>query len=99
MKQVINFSNFVDAFRDMSRENQFTYEGKHALFDYLEEFEEDTGEEIELDVIGLCCEYAEYENIKEYQEAYSDECETLEDIEEHTTVIKVDDDAFIIQDF
>jgi len=29
------------------------------LFDYLEEYEESTGEEIELDVVALCCEYYE----------------------------------------
>ncbi len=60
MKQNIGFSQFCDAFRDMGRETQFTYQGKRALFDYLESYEQDTGEEVELDVIALCCEYSEY---------------------------------------
>lgn len=100
MKQAVNFTDFVDAFRDMNRDNQFTYLGKRALFDYLESLEDDTGQEIELDVIALCCEYSEYENLKEFQEAYSSEdYQTIEDIENQTTVIKIDDEAFIIVAF
>lgn len=61
MKKTINFNDFVDSFSE-DRKNQFSYEGKKALFEYLEQYEEDTGEEIELDTIALCCEYTEYDN-------------------------------------
>ena len=60
MKQSIGFCQFVDAFRACGRENQFSYAGKRALFDYLEEMAEDTGEEYCLDIIALCCEFSEY---------------------------------------
>ncbi len=99
MKQTVNFSEFCDRFRDMDRNNNFSYEGKRALLNYLEEYEESTGEEIELDIIALCCEYTEYEDLKEFQDNYGDDYETMESIEDHTTVIKIDDDAFIIADF
>ena len=59
MKQTINFDDFRDAFRKMERMENFSYEGQKALFAYLEEYEESTGEEIELDVVGLCCDYSE----------------------------------------
>ena len=59
MKQTINFSDFTAAFHRADRGNQFSYDALRVLFDYLENFEEDTGEEIELDVIGLCCEFSE----------------------------------------
>lgn len=59
MKQIVNFSQFCDAFSDTYKDN-FSYEGKRALFDYLEELEESTGEEIELDIVALCVEYTEY---------------------------------------
>ena len=98
MKETVNFSEFCDRFRDMNRNNNFTYEGKRALFDHLEEYEESTGEEIELDIINLCCEYTEYESLKELQENYTD-IESMEQLEEHTTVIKIDDDSFIIQGY
>lgn len=98
MKQVINFNDFCDGFRDMHRDNNFTYHGKQALFDYLEEYESSAGEEIEFDVIALCCEYTEYKDLAELQESYTD-IESIEELEDHTTVIKVDDESFIILDY
>lgn len=53
---------FADAFRRMGREDQFSREALEALFNYLEEYEEETGFRVELDVIGLCCEFTEYSN-------------------------------------
>jgi hypothetical protein len=70
MFQRITLSDFIDAFRRHGREDQFSYEALEALFKYLEEIEEDTGEPVELDVIGLCCEYQEAdvdEIIEEYE--------------------------------
>ena len=99
MKTTVNFCDFQDAFTAHDRQDTFSYEGKRALFEYLEQYEEDTGEEIELDVIVLCCEYTEYKDIAEYNENYSEAAETLDDIQELTTVIPVDDDRFIIQNF
>lgn len=99
MKRTVNVYDFRQAFKDMGRNDSFTYEGLGALFEYFEELEEDTGEEMELDVIGICCDFSEYENIKEFQENYGDEYQTIEDIEDQTTVIPVDGDRFIIQQF
>ena len=97
MKTTVNFSEFCDAF-ELRKEN-FSYGGKRALFDYLEQYEEDTGQEIELDVISLCCGYSEYKTLQEFQDNYGDEYSKIEDIENRTTVIKIDDNAFIIADF
>lgn len=114
MKMQVSFSMFCDAFRNMGRENQFTYDGKRALYDYLLEFEEDMGEEIELDVIALCCEYAEYSNgelIEEYGEyADKDDLNDPEDDDEYvsaiiealrdeTVIIECDNGNTIIQNF
>jgi hypothetical protein len=99
MKQTINVSQFRDAFQNMNRKENFSYAGLGALFDYLEELEEGTGQEVELDVIALCCEYSEYESLEEFQKAYSNDYERIEDIEQETTVIRINDDSFIIQDF
>ena len=51
---------FVEAFRRMGRENQFSREALEALFEYIENYEEDTESRVELDVVGLCCEFTEY---------------------------------------
>jgi hypothetical protein len=58
MKQTVNFSAFVDAFNAYKRYDQFGYDALEVLFEYLEQYEEDTGTELELDVIALCCEYS-----------------------------------------
>ena len=99
MKQTISKHDFTEAFRKI-RPNSFTYAGLEALFEYLEQYEKDTGEEIELDVISLCCEYSEYQDLKAFQDDYNaDEYESIEDIENATTVIRVGENGFIIQQF
>lgn len=60
MKQSINEYQFTQAFVDMNRTENFTYDARKALFSHFESIEEDTGEEIELDVIAICCEYSEF---------------------------------------
>ena len=98
MKQSVNLYTFRRAFETLRPDN-FSYAGQEALFDYLEEYEDGSGEELELDVIALCCDFSEYENLEEFQKAYSEDYATIEDIEQATTVIRIDDDSFIIQDF
>ncbi len=58
MYQSINFTSFVQAFQTMGRYDQFGYDALQALFNHLEELEDDTGEAIELDVIALCCDFS-----------------------------------------
>jgi len=98
IKQTTNFSQFCDSFSE-SRKNQFTYEGKRALFEYLEQYSDDTGEDVELDIIALCCEYTEYENMEELQKNYTS-IKNMEDLEDHTVVIKIENsESFIIAQF
>ena len=70
MYQTISFCDFCDAFRAHDRNENFSYDGKRLLFDWLEEYEESSGEEMELDVIALCCEFAE-DSTAEIIENYS----------------------------
>jgi len=59
MKQTVDFQTFRDTFRAYDRADQFSREGLEMLFDYLEQYEDETGQEIELDVVALCCDYTE----------------------------------------
>lgn len=98
MIKTINFSDFCDSFSDTYK-NNFTYKGKRALFDYLEQLEEDTSTPIELDPIALCCDYTEYDNMEELQASYPD-IKDIEDLENHTQVIQIENsDSFIIQNY
>ena len=59
MKTTITSYDFERAFADADRKENFSYEGLGILFDYLEDYEAQTGQEIELDVIALCSDYNE----------------------------------------
>ena len=58
-----NASQFRDAFHQAGRGNQFSYEALGLIFDYLE----DCGSDVDLDVVAICCEFAEghYSDIAE----------------------------------
>ena len=95
MKQTVNRNNFHDAFRNMGRGEQFSYEALNALYDYLEEMYADGEEEYELDVVALCCEYAE-DSIANVLKAYS--LEDLDELRDNTQVIWEDgDDVLYVQ--
>ena len=99
MIETVTLNDFIDRFRAFDRYDNFGYEGLKALFEYLEEYEDSTGEQIELDVIALCCDYTFYESLEEFQSEYGDDYQSIEDIENYTQVIMVDDESFIIQAF
>ena len=101
MKQTINSHDFIDAFRNHDRQDNFSYAGLHALYDYLEAYEEDTGEEIELDVITICCDFTEYASLEEFQSDYgSEEYPDIESIQDATMFIGIpDSNGFVIQSF
>jgi hypothetical protein len=75
----------------MDRKENFTYEGRKALYAYFEEYEESTGEEIELDVIAICCEYNE-EHLSDIKKNYTD-IESLDDLRDQTQVVWVSDES------
>jgi len=97
MKTTVSKHDFCQAFKDYDRDNNFTWEGRQALFDYLTELEESTGEEWELDVIAICCDFSEYEDLDELKKEYND-IKDINDLRDHTTVIEFDG-GIIIQAF
>ena len=96
MKQTISKSDFREAFKRCGRGSQFSYDGLGVLFDWLVELEEGSDTESELDPIACCCEFSEYQSIKEFQVDYSTDYETIEDIREQRSVVEVGKDGFII---
>ena len=103
MKQDVNFNDFVKAFRMAGREDQFSREGLRLLYDGLAEYENSAGVNLELDVIALCCEFAEYADMEEFLDDYDlPGVLTLEDVAEHTIVFSrnwSDNETFVIQNF
>lgn len=92
MKTTVNFDSFEDAFRHQHRDD-FSRAGLVALFVYLEELERETGDEYELDVIALCCDFAEYDTAEDAARVYGwtpeDGDSPLEWLQEQSHVIEI----------
>lgn len=107
MKTTVDFCDFRHAFNAIRPDN-FSREGLEQLFDYFESYEKDTGEEIELDVIAICCEYCE-QSWKDISIEYEVDIEGLKDEEakqhvmnylcDNTCVIGETSNGFIYQAF
>ena len=48
----------------------WSYAGANALAEYLEQYEEDCGEEIELDIVALRCDWSESTSLADWAEGY-----------------------------
>ena len=86
VRTIDNAYQLEQLFRECGREDHFSYEGINALYDYLEELSDCTGEDFKVDVIALCCDFTEYENWEElynnYSSSYNDKSKTFEELEE-----------------
>ena len=99
MYRTINEYEFRQAFKDMDRD-YYSYDRYEALYEFLDEICSSDDKGYELDVIGICCEFTEYDDLKEFQKEYGDEeYECIEDIEEQTMVLRLDNGGFIIAVF
>lgn len=96
MKQTVELHDFRDAFRSIRPDN-FSYEGLAVLFDYLEELGDDIGEEIELDVIAICCDFSEdhWITIAKYYNVALDETADDEENAGYVRQFLEDEGAFI----
>ncbi len=48
--------------------SSFSNAGARALAEYLEEYEESTGEELEFDPVAIRCDFAEYDSLTDWAE-------------------------------
>lgn len=97
MKITLSLSQFLKNWPE-SREDQFTYEGKKGLFEFVEEYEEATGDEQEFDPIALCCDFTEYDSLEEVKANYNN-IQTLEQLEEKTQVRVLENGHLLVQNF
>ena len=88
----VSETDFIDAFKALRPEN-FSYQGLQALFAYLEESEADTGTPLKMDVIAICCDYSEYQNLDALLADYDlSDVENLEQLRDYTTVIPISEE-------
>lgn len=115
MKKTVSRFDFQDAFlKSETYKNSFSYEGLNALFDYFEEYERDVndGEEIDFDMVAICCEFSEYDSALEGANEYGfklpdgnhnsdadNEAIAIEWLRDRTQVIEMENGGVIIQNF
>ena len=87
MKTTVSLYDFREAFRACGRAEQFSHEGLEVLFDYLEQYEDDTGEELELDVVALCCDFYE-DTVESIAANYSIDLTECEDEDEKAEAVR-----------
>ena len=70
----VDQATFVRQFEAYGRADQFSNEALEALFEYYDELED-----CELDVISICCDWTEYEDMQEAIEAFWNYDEELDE--------------------
>ena len=101
-KKTVNFSDFVDGFTKLDRKDQFSYDGLITLFNFLENLEEEDGEEIEFDPIDICSEFTE-STLDDINNDFDKNFESLSTarkfLEEQTNVIGITNDSIVYENF
>jgi hypothetical protein len=83
-------------FKSIRPEN-FSMKASKLLYGYFEELSDD--QNIEFDVIAICCDFTEYDSLAEFNLDYGMKFDDVEEIFDHTQVIMIDNEKFIIQNF
>jgi len=98
MKMTINQEQFMDMVMSSTRFKSFGYDGWKALFNYLEERDQENATDTEFEPVAFDGEFTRYETVGAFNGDHGTECKTLTDIRELTTVIDIDASAaFIIE--
>lgn len=85
--------DFKREFERYDRGDNFSDEAMEELFNYYD----DWGEPYELDVIEICCNWTEFENLEEYVSQYMNESdfeEWGEDLREDVILAELDNNTF-----
>ena len=101
MMYTVTEDNFRNTFLTSDYSENFSYDGLTALYDYFEELEDDIGQTIEFDLVGIAGEYSEL-TIDELRDNYSvdKDIDVIEYLQENTIVIEIENsDRVIIQDY
>lgn len=96
INEVADRLNNVEAFGNTGDAYSLCY----SMAEWLEQLEEDTGEEMEFDPVGIRCEFSVIE-LSEVANTYDiEENDPLEFLQDNTMVISTEFEGFyIIQDF
>lgn len=113
--QTVNPSYLYHMACRMDRGDQFGYKGWNAIGDYLENLSEDIGEDYEVDIIAICCDYCMVESVHEFWDnqplptVSDDEWQDMDDeekleairdyLQDNTSVVTCEENLIIWQNF
>ena len=102
MKKTLTKQDFINEFENSYRKENFSYQGLERLFDYFDQLEKESGCEIEMDIIAICCNYVEFDNINELKKKYEIPSylsfdQIFEYIYEMTQIVCFKEDCILIQ--
>jgi hypothetical protein len=95
--QTVDKYMFVRQFEAYNRLEGYGVTALEHLFEYLDEFSDEIGEPIELDVIALCCDWHHYDTEEEALEEH--DVSSLDELEDSTTIIRCDNGNVWVQAF
>ena len=92
----LNQSDFIQHFQNSERKDQFSQSALEVLYDFYEEL----GENMELDIITICCEWTEYASAEDLWVDFRN-CEFTEDglkklFEELPSAIEVPGGGYLV---
>lgn len=80
----LDVSDVIREAEAYGRLDQFGTDGWRAIADYLAELSHDTGDDIEIDIIGICCAYDRFDNADDVISSYG--------LTDHIDFADMDDD-------
>lgn len=105
MKITVNLSRFIDEFNESSRAGNFSYEGLVAIYEYLEQDDDN----YELDIVAICSEFCEdtFDGVAETYgldlsklRSREDKIEAVKEfLEDNTTLVAHEDEGFVYIQF
>lgn len=68
----VDFPMAKKIFHLYGRADQFSDDALRMILEHFESMEEDTGERIQFDCVAICCEFTEYDTLRDAVAAYGD---------------------------
>ena len=100
MKKTLTISDIIDALWN-DKNAGWSYAGAVALAEYLDNWDAETGEETELDVVGIRCEFSEYgsalECIEDAGYGFEPDPEDDEDDQEQAALEWLHDQTMVVE--
>lgn len=68
----LDSSDLYDLAVMWGRADSFGYAGWNAIGEHLEQLSEDMGQDIEIDIVAICCDYSSADNVEDWWNEYGE---------------------------